>query len=113
MSPGVLAIPPVLSIIHDCARITQCDIAEIVGCNRQRRYTRCRFAIAWVASLVTSLTTRQIGEALGGRDHATIEAAIYSAQRLRSHDPGFEELTARLFDRALDRKLNNQREKLS
>lgn len=71
-------------------------VATLVGQSRRQRDVRIRDAVALVAREQGGLTLKQIGRALGRRDHSTINTALKRAEARRGTDPAFRLLVERL-----------------
>jgi hypothetical protein len=63
---------PFEQILDRCATRFGCSRADITGPSRVARLVRARHCAAWLARRWTPLSTVQIGQRLGGRDHTTV-----------------------------------------
>lgn len=70
--------------------------AQVCGGSRLAPLVRARDAIFWVAHRATGHSLARIGLVVGGRDHATVAAAIARAERRRAADPAFRMVTDRV-----------------
>jgi hypothetical protein len=59
-----------VGLFHDISEL------DIKGSSRLRPHVEARFEVCWLARQLTSLSTAEIGRALGGRDHSTVINAI-------------------------------------
>lgn len=90
--------PTVRELAESVAFEMGLSIEELIGESRERRISRGRFAIVWLASAVCGRSLMGIGRALGGRDHSTIRNAIARAAELRDADPAFKRVTDKIAD---------------
>ncbi|PZU43312.1 MAG: hypothetical protein DI568_17425, partial [Sphingomonas sp.] len=62
---------------------------EIVSARRTASIAWPRHSVAWLARHSLPMSLPQIGRALGGRDHTTIQSAIRRVEKRRDTDPVF------------------------
>lgn len=89
----VHAPPSIAAVIEKVAFETGVPRAAIVGPGRCKPEVRARRAISWVVRQFGHKTLQQTGNALGGRDHATVSHQVARAEDLRERDPAFRVLT--------------------
>jgi chromosomal replication initiation ATPase DnaA len=77
-------------LIQTACRVFGVTVDELLGPSRKRRIVYARFACAWaLRKHDPSRSFQAIGQALGGRDHATILNAIARAEELARDDQDY------------------------
>lgn len=64
---------------------------DIVRHSRRREFAFARFAAAYLLRKYTDMSSAQIGQVLGGRDHSTVLHAIKRARQLQADSQSFGE----------------------
>jgi chromosomal replication initiation ATPase DnaA len=86
----------VVDIVRRVSFETGVTAPMILGDLRERKTSRARFAVYWVARRALGRSLPQIGAALNSRDHTTILHGLGRAEVMRDSDPAFRLLTDRL-----------------
>lgn len=91
-------MPQSADLIKTTCRVFEVTVEELLGPSRARRVAYARFALAWAMRKHDPRRSFQaIGEALGGRDHATILHAIARAEELARNDQDYAHQLAELW----------------
>lgn len=69
------------SILEEVSRTFQVSVEDICGTQQTQDIAKARQVAALVMQKVTNLSTKSIGNALGGRDHSTI---VYSIRKIEN-----------------------------
>jgi len=93
VKPNRLAVGRLVELVAFELGLT---VADLIGPCRVARLCRGRAAVCWLARVTTNRSLREIGRALGGRDHSTIAHALRHAKLLRAEDPAFHAVTSKL-----------------
>ena len=97
------ALPSFARVLADVAHEMGLAEEDILGECRERRLFRARSAVSFILRSVPKLKKTEIGEAMGFRDHSTIDNQLRAADVMRSGvDPAFKRLTDRLIARYRD-----------
>lgn len=101
-------IQTVKSIVDMAAELWGVASSDIVGPLRAENIVEPRFAVYWVARHTLPLTLPMIGRSVGGRDHTTVMHGIRQADRRRSRDLNFRQLTDAMV-KAMEREAEEDR----
>lgn len=92
-----------LSVVEGVARWFQLTIEELRGTRKEPRFTEARGAGYWLLIRHSRMTTSEIAQAFGKKDHTTVLYGVKRCERRRESDSWFK---AHLDE--LERKLEEQ-----
>ena len=94
-----LTAPSIARAVAECMAVTW---DEMVGRNRQTRYSQPRKVLAYLLRQNTLLTLQDIGDMLGGRDHSTVLYWVKHCEKERKLSPVLEGVIRTIEKRAAE-----------
>ena len=89
-SPMTISYPTGLELINEFCQITSCEKLMIFSKTRTRKYTELRQIIQYLLYKHLKLTTIEVGNISGGRDHSTIVHSTKTVKDLMVTDIPFK-----------------------
>jgi hypothetical protein len=90
MSERHVTIDMIMQAVGAVAGVTRLDLTSD---RRPAELAAARFAVYWLATKMTTLSSVEIGRLLGDRDHTSVLHGLARAEELRATDPQFRVTT--------------------